>query len=328
MAALAKVAIDTICQEFTDGSYGSDYRKRLAREGNPPSTEIEGESFQWLGEGSDRMAVLGPDGVVYKAAKYDYGTAQDTKERALYDVLSEFGIPWCPDYFPYGDVLAMRRYKVTTDDPHRQPWEKDMSRVASDLHAGNIGYDDDGNPYLIDAGYGWYSQDEIRTEVERISKGEPKPEPRPPTPPKAEPPRLRVMADCDCATCRKARRLEREARQKARCARVGCGCQRCREAHAEVWGPKSRDGIPSNVIRAAMNYARKNRVRFGEPIRIMMPERMEWNLVGPGDLDPKPIDVKSWTVNLTRAEYEEAIGMAEPRINVALRKLAEVPGVT
>lgn len=148
------------------------------------AVEVEGETFTYLGEGSDRMAVLGPDGVVYKTYKYwtdrcncaahrnqaaDAPDTQTENELELFDKLAAAEIPWCPDYYAYGPTLAMRRYEVWRDSTHKlaDAVEKDMWAVSPDVTKGNVGFDADGNPYLLDGGLSYFG--DLDKAIARIS---------------------------------------------------------------------------------------------------------------------------------------------------------------
>jgi hypothetical protein len=97
-------------------------------------------------------AVVGPDGVVYKAYAASY-------EAETFRFVQDQGYAWAPEFTYYEEfnVVAMKRYEVrdgtrpTGDNADR--WNE-MSRVVSDTHTGNIGYDENGDLFLIDGDAG------------------------------------------------------------------------------------------------------------------------------------------------------------------------------
>lgn len=116
----------------------------------PARRPASADGFEVLGVGATRVALLGPDGVVYKASWDTDGTAH-ASEREVFDILDRYDVPCCPDFWPYDElrVMAMRRYRPFDGDPTR-------SHVGQVLHgdvsAPNCGVDEDGRVVLLDGG--------------------------------------------------------------------------------------------------------------------------------------------------------------------------------
>jgi len=109
---------------------------------------VEGMSFDVIGVGSSRIAVLGSDGVIYKAPHPNNpprAWAAHKRERELFDASQ--GESWCPDYQPYDEchVMAMRRYSSPAE-PVITVWPLD--------NRDNFGTTEDGRTVLIDGGDG------------------------------------------------------------------------------------------------------------------------------------------------------------------------------
>jgi hypothetical protein len=114
----------------------------------------DGLSYDTVPNGWEYLAyraVVGPDGVVYKArfAAYEADTFQFVKDR---------GYAWAPEftYYEEFDVVAMKYYEVTRERPTGDNLDRwtEMKSVVSDTHTGNIGYDENGDLFLIDGDAG------------------------------------------------------------------------------------------------------------------------------------------------------------------------------
>lgn len=122
--------------------------------------EHGGVEFQVLGEGISRVALLGPDGVVYKTSKPGRDQGQFASEVLIFDALTDQGVTWCPSYWPYEEhrVMAMPRYRVVHDLNTLTPdqwglyWAEMQTVWFVPVGVGNFGVRTDGSLVLIDAG--------------------------------------------------------------------------------------------------------------------------------------------------------------------------------
>lgn len=136
-------------------------------ENEAQGAEVEGMWFRYLGEGTSRIAVQGPDGVVYKV-NLPEGTRKDndllncpvwdqqSEELALFDSLAGH-FNWIPEYWPWrDDVLAMRYYRKPTREEYTSArYAATLDQIATyaiDVSRANTGIDAEGDIYLIDGG--------------------------------------------------------------------------------------------------------------------------------------------------------------------------------
>ncbi len=164
---------------------GSAELAQLAAEvGSGPLPELGpmehgGVAFDVLGRGGTRLALLGPDGVVYKPVLPGHDV-DFLLELAVFEWAEREGVSWCPDFWPYEEhyVMAMRRYSILGYAPN-QPVPDDptvalpppvtgyegsavydhMVHMVNGLAGGdaayNAGTDEDGRVVLIDGGGGF-----------------------------------------------------------------------------------------------------------------------------------------------------------------------------
>lgn len=147
---------------------GCEKYAELAKEAAfTPDFIAGGIQFDYLGSGISRIVLRGPDGIVYKVPKECGGDLQAKKELSLFDYVSDLGVPWAPDYWPYPNgVLAMREYRKYEGkacgcgypecanlfrDEHLGIKEE-MSLACEDVTPINVGLDDEGQPILLDGG--------------------------------------------------------------------------------------------------------------------------------------------------------------------------------
>lgn len=101
-----------------------------------------------LGTGASRVAVLGPDGVVYKAS-WNPEDHQFDSEARLFQIIEDYGLAGCPDFWPYFEhrVMAMRRY-----GPCLLATIPDSVGLYGDVVPENFGLDERGRLVVIDGG--------------------------------------------------------------------------------------------------------------------------------------------------------------------------------
>jgi hypothetical protein len=134
------------------------YSKRVsAMHGDEHGIIVDGNRFIFLGNGASRWVYRGPDGVVYKVSISPTRTQADP-ERQLFNLLDEYQVPWCPDYWPYPNgVMAMKEYstlhaQIDLYSPRYERTFKEMLRSCSDVYRSNIGVDENGDLVLLDGG--------------------------------------------------------------------------------------------------------------------------------------------------------------------------------
>lgn len=125
--------------------------------------QINGVKFRMIGKGSERVALRGPDGVIYKvdltAVSSPGEFTQQTEEVDLFDKLSAIGVQWVPDYWPWTNaVLAMLEYRPLRWSEMSQLERQghsaiiEMNLVNDDVWEANVARDANGNLVLIDGG--------------------------------------------------------------------------------------------------------------------------------------------------------------------------------
>jgi len=116
-----------------------------------------GAPFEVIGY-SVRLALLGTDGVVYKASYTASGDAQFWEERVAFDRMADRRLPFCPDFWPYLEhqVMAMRRYRAldghVVPDDYRDPHDEMTRVLGGQVKAANCGVDEDGRLVILDGG--------------------------------------------------------------------------------------------------------------------------------------------------------------------------------
>jgi hypothetical protein len=110
-------------------------------------------NFEVIGHGCERVALLGPDGIVYKVPYYG-DTYQQEAEVKFFAKLNEYGLPWCPDYWVYESegVIAMRHYARCPRGLRQRQAQEAIESVCPDADFVNLGQDDDGRVVLLDGG--------------------------------------------------------------------------------------------------------------------------------------------------------------------------------
>lgn len=138
------------------------------------------EGFEVLGNGASRVAILGPDGIVYKVDMYSSGDgynydddgAQSVVEAEFFEILRGYGVPWIPDVTIWNTedytVTAMRQFfqtwsewawendqsfrKIRDNGENVERWRQMTAIVKSDLKPANVGVDENGLLFLLDGG--------------------------------------------------------------------------------------------------------------------------------------------------------------------------------
>ncbi len=126
-----------------------------------------GIMFECVGWGNERVALLGPDGIVYKRTHGCYCTPslncnrhkQTRDELKLFRHASDKGYSWAPDFWFYGfsDVIAMPYYTqsrgLTSQLELSQPeLLEEISQFTMDFCDQNFGLREDESVVLLDGG--------------------------------------------------------------------------------------------------------------------------------------------------------------------------------